>query len=228
MKKTRNVVIAGLFAVQLAGAQAASNLNANTQGPSDEFYMAPSTRMAQPRIAPLPEAEVDGKAAALLDAIGAEGKALNLFTTMARHPELMEKWLPFAEQVLRASTLPARDREIIVLRMGWLSQSDYEFAHHVAIGKKVGLNDADIRRVTEGSNAAGLLPLDALLIRAVDELDGNSFISDQTWKALSETYNTQQMIDLVFLAGHYKLVSMMLNSLGVQVEDGYKDFLKKP
>lgn len=218
MKRTIKVLSACLVAVHLANIQAAS----------DTFYIDPSAIKSPPRIAPLPGSEVGEKAKALLEGIGPGGKDLAIFMTLARHPELMEKWLPFAEQVLRASTLPVRDREIVVLRTGWLSQSPYEFAHHVAIGKQIGLSDADIKRVTDGPNAAGLPPFDALLMRAVDELNDNSVISDPTWKALTETYNAQQMIDLVFLAGHYKMVSMMLNSLGVQVEEGFVDFLKRP
>jgi hypothetical protein len=61
-------------------------------------------------------------------------------------------------------------------------------------------------------------------MRAVDELHANTFIGDSTWNALTERYNTQQIMDLIFTAGQYKLVSMALNSLGVQLEEGFEGF----
>ena len=62
------------------------------------------------------------------------------------------------------------------------------------------------------------------MIRAVDELNKNTFIGDATWKALTERYNTQQVLDFLFTAGQYKLVSMVLNSVGVQLEEGFEGF----
>ncbi|HEX2775309.1 MAG TPA: hypothetical protein VHN10_01585, partial [Candidatus Acidoferrales bacterium] len=65
---------------------------------------------------------------------------------------------------------------------------------------------------------------EAVLLRAADELHANSFITDSTWKSLAARYDTQQLLDLVFAAGQYKLVSMVLNSCGVQLEDGFEGF----
>ena len=130
----------------------------------------------------------------------------------------------FGNHVLAKSTLPAREREIAILRMGWLCRAEYEWGHHVAIGKKAGLNADDIARVAEGPDASGLDPFESTLLRAVDELHANSFIGDSTWRELAERYTTEQLMDLLFTAGQYKLVSMVLNSLGVQLEAGFEGF----
>ena len=148
----------------------------------------------------------------------------NIFSTLARHPQLLKRWLVFAGHVLNKSTLPAREREIAILRMGCLCRAEYEWGHHVAIGTQAGLNDDDINRITEGPDAAGLDPFEATLIRAVDELHANTFIGNATWKALAERYSTQQLLDFLFTAGQYKMVSMVLNSIGVQLEEGFKGF----
>jgi alkylhydroperoxidase family enzyme len=120
--------------------------------------------------------------------------------------------------------LPERDREILIIRIGWLCQSEYEWAQHVRIGKSVGLTDADIERITEGPSAAGLSEHDRLLLLATDELHKDAHISDATWDALSETYDTKQMMDVVFAVGEYNLVSMALNSFGVQLDEGLEGF----
>jgi 4-carboxymuconolactone decarboxylase len=65
------------------------------------------------------------------------------------------------------------------------------------------------------------------LLKAVDELHNDSFISDETWNALTQTYDTKQMMDLVFAVGQYNLVSMALNSFGVQLDPGLEGFSKE-
>ena len=94
----------------------------------------------------------------------------------------------------------------------------------MAIGKDAGLTAQDIQRIAKGPDAAGLDPFESTILRAVDELHADSFIGDSTWSALADRYTTEQMMDLVFTAGQYKLVSMALNSLGVQLEEGFEGF----
>ena len=172
-------------------------------------------RLEKPRIAPLdPEA---------LDAETKErfgGRALNIFRTLAHHPKLLKRWLVFGNHILSKSTLSEREREIAILRVGWLCQAGYEWGQHVVIGKQAGLSDEEIQRIAEGPDAAGWDPFEATLLRATDELHEDSFISDETWAALSERYDTQQLMDLIFTVGQYHTVSMALNSLGVQLDDG--------
>jgi alkylhydroperoxidase family enzyme len=158
----------------------------------------------------------------MLSRLERDGEVFNIFATLARHPDLLRRWLVFGNHVLGKSTLPARERELAILRMGWLCRAEYEWGHHVEIGKQAGLSEDEIRRVRQGPDAPGWDAFESSLLRAVDELHADSFISDGTWKALSERYNSQQLLDLIFTAGQYKLVSMALNSLGVQLEDGYE------
>lgn len=180
--------------------------------------------LTKPRVSPLPESEWDDETRELLESLRRDGHVYNIFATLARHPHLLKRWLVFAGHVLGKSTLPARDREIAILRMGWLCRAEYEWGHHVAIGKQAGLSNDDINRIARGPDAAGLDPFEATLLRAVDELHSNSFVGHPTWQALAERYNTQQLMDLLFTAGQYKLVSMVLNSLGVQLEEGFEGF----
>jgi len=182
--------------------------------------------LSDPRVSPLPESEWNDQTRELLESLRRDGHIYNIFRTLARHPQLLKKWLVFGSYVLGRSTLPARDREIAILRMGWLCRAEYEWGHHVAIGKDAGLSNDDIERVAKGPEAPGLNPFESTLLRAVDELHANSIIGDSTWRALAERYTVEQLMDLLFTAGQYKLVSMVLNSLGVQLEEGFEGFSK--
>jgi 4-carboxymuconolactone decarboxylase len=177
-----------------------------------------------PRVAPVPREEWDDEVREILQATQMGGRVLNIFQTLARHPKLLKRWLVFGNHVLFKSTLSPRERELLILRTGWNCRAEYEWGQHVVIGKQVGISDAEIERITRGPDAPGWTAVEAALLRAADELHRDSRISDATWAALSEHYNTQQLIDAVFTVGQYTLVSMALNSLGVQLDEGIPGF----
>jgi len=152
------------------------------------------------------------------------GPAVNIFGTLIHHPKLFKRWLVFANHVLFKSTLPARDRELLILRTGWRCGAEYEWGQHVIIGKAAGLSDEEITRIAEGPDAPGWDSFDVELLRAADELHDDHFLSDSTWEALSERYSSQQLMDVVFAVGQYTLVSMALNSFGVQLDPGVPGF----
>ncbi len=149
---------------------------------------------------------------------GPDGKVVNIFRVLMQHPKLAQSWSRFANHILAQQTLPAREREILILRIGWLNQAAYEFEQHVRIGKAAGLSDDEIDRITKGPKA-GWNRDDAALIQAADDLFDNSVVADETWKTLSDRYNTEQMMDAVFTIGQYNLVSWALNSFGVPLDD---------
>jgi len=125
------------------------------------------------------------------------------------------------------STLPDIDREILILRIAWLCYAEYEWAQHVRFGKFVGLTEDEINRIIEGPDVEGWDSFDTTLIRSVDELYKDTFISDTTWKILAERYNTHQLMDLVFTVGQYQSLAMAFNTFGVQLEEGIKGFPKQ-
>ncbi len=187
-------------------------------------------RLSEPRIHPLQPSEWTEETREILGRAqpGASGAdhVHNIFATLVRHPKLLKRWLVFGAHILTKSTLPAREREIVILRVGWLCRAEYEWAQHVQIGKRAGLTDEEITRIAEGPDAPGWDAFDALLLRATDELHGDAFITDTTWKALTERLGTEQVMDLIFTVGQYNLVSMALNSLGVQLDEGLEGFPK--
>ena len=181
-------------------------------------------RLAEPRVPPIgDDGTLDDEARDVLGRASL-GPAVNIFRTLAHHPKLFKRWLVFANHVLFKSSLPARDRELVILRTGWLCRAEYEWGQHVIIGRASGIDDEEIVRIAHGPDAPGWDPFDATLLRAADELHADSFVSDATWRALGERYSTEQLMDLVFAIGQYTLVSMALNSFGVQLDPGVGGF----
>lgn len=186
--------------------------------------------LAKPRVEPLPEAEWSEEARTVIEPtrLLSGGRVFNVFSTLAHHPQLLKRWMVFANHILVKSTLPARERELLILRAGWLARSNYEWAQHAVIGKMAGLADDEIQRVADGPDAPGWSAADAAVLRAADELYRDSCISDGTWAALRERFSTQQLFDLIFTVGNYVLLAGALNSLGVQVDEGLPPTQRRP
>ena len=184
-------------------------------------------RLSEPRIRAVPPEQWSAEAKESLGPVtGGAGAfpALNIFRTLANYPKLAKRWMVFANHILGKSSLPAREREIVILRIGWLCSAEYEWAQHVVIGKREGLKDDEIERIQKGADAPGWSELDRALIRATDELWNDAFVTDATWSALAKHLTEQQLIDVVFTVGNYNLVSMALNTLGVQLDPGLAGF----
>jgi alkylhydroperoxidase family enzyme len=177
-------------------------------------------RPEKPRLEPLPLEEIDPD---IRERFG-DGPMLNIFRTLAHHPKLLKRWLVFGNHVLAKSSLPARERELVILRVGWRCRAEYEWSQHVDIALRSGVTEQDVRRVTEGPEAAGFSDAERALLRATDELLDDACVSDATWSALAAHFDKTRIMDLIFTVGQYNLVSMALNSLGVPLEQGARGF----
>ncbi len=153
-------------------------------------------------------------------AVGARLGDNNIFATLARHPDLFRAWLRLGGYLLGGGVLPARERELLILRTGRNCGSSYEWGQHVRIAEAIGLDRMEIERVFEGPDAEGLSPDDAVLLRAADELHEQAKLSSATWEALSAHWDERALIEITMLVGHYHMVAFALNSLEVELDEG--------
>lgn len=176
-------------------------------------------RLAAPRIPPVPEAAWTAEQRARVDRYGPEVRIGNAFRTLLHVPELIDATMPFTIYTASDSTLPARDRELLILRAAWLSQNSYLWADHAPTARSVGVTADEMRRVAVGSEDPGWTPFEATLLRLADELFRNSSVRDSVWIALAERYDLFELVDAVMTVNETTLLSMLFNSLGVQPDD---------
>lgn len=178
-------------------------------------------RLTTPRVPPLRDDQLTPDQAEALQPVrnGTMG-VLNIFRTLAHAPKALLRFNEWGGYVLsRRNDLPAREREIVILRVGFLCKSGYEFTQHTRIGLNSGLTEDEIERIKRGADA-GWSAADAALIRAADELVADHFITDATWADLGKHFSDKQRMDVVFTVGQYTQVSMILNTFGVQLDAG--------
>lgn len=178
-------------------------------------------RLTAPRVMPVSAESWTEEQREIVEPMLARGPILNIFRTLLTHPAAAKAFLVWGGYILgRKCTLPPREREIVILRTGFLCRSGYEWTQHVPIARRGGLTDDEIARIKLGADAPGWSAADAALLRATDDLHREQFITEPVWAELTRHFEERQRMDMVFTAGQYTQVSMLLNSFGVQLDEG--------
>jgi alkylhydroperoxidase family enzyme len=186
--------------------------------PTPEARGSPSSPSVRVRPAPARSLGLRARLVTRVASIATRGEPPHVFTTLARHPRLFRRWLPFSAALLLRGDLPRVDRELVILRIAWRCGSWYEWAQHVPLAARAGLGRGAIESVPDGPSAPGWSPRQRLLLLAADELHDHRVVTDRSWQALAEELSERQLIELCLLAGHYEMLAMTLNSLGVAPE----------
>ncbi|MGW6118210.1 carboxymuconolactone decarboxylase family protein [Nocardia sp. NPDC055165] len=152
----------------------------------------------------------------------------NLLGTLARYPALAKPFLTFNGHFLYGSTLSARQRELLVLRVAAVQRCGYEWAQHSILAADAGLEPEEIARIERGPSAPGWSAIDGALLAAVDELLGDGAVSGPTWTALAAEFDEHQLMDVVFTVGMYAMLAMALSSFAVAAEAALVPYLPAP
>jgi alkylhydroperoxidase family enzyme len=164
---------------------------------------------AEPRIAPLPA--TPGTPAA------------NVFRTFARNPPADALRNAVGRHIRDETSLMPRHRQLLIMRVGVVNRSEYEWAAHSRIGRQVGMNDADVARIIAGPTSPGDA-LETRLLRAVDELNRDDAVADDTWTALEGALTLPQLLDTLITVGGYRSATFAINSAGVQLDGNMAEF----
>jgi len=189
--------------------------------PSGVAY-APAVRQTNVRLV--------GKAARIepLPPTGSGFGNANVFRTFARNPPADELRNAVGKHVRDETSLAPRNREQLIMRVGVLCRSEYEWAAHSRIGRQVGMNDGDVAQVIAGPSSGGRNALETALLRAADELDRDDVVSDATWDVLGKELSERQLLDALFTFGAFRSATYAINSAGVQLDANMSEFRFPP
>ena len=188
-----------------------------------------------PRLTPLPKERWDDDVHAALRAGlgGAADRYLsdnpaamrvpNALTTLAHHPALAGPFLAYNGMLMRGSTLDARLRELMVLRVAWRTRSLYEWVQHARLASRYDITPDEIEAIARGADADCWSPLEKTLLSATDELIDGYRIHDDTWAELATKLDERQLVEVVFIVGTYTCLAMAFNSFDVQLDPELHD-----
>lgn len=159
-----------------------------------------------------------------------EGTGFRVGRTIARNPQVSRLWGGNTNYVNRGNVRPSmspllpHDRELLILRIGWNCQAEYEWAKHVGSVGRAREHGLEPRWIAEGPTFHRWEPYEMALLTAADELYRDSTVSDDTWNELSSYYDTRKMMSIVMTVATYRFVSMTLNAFGVQLQPDDEGF----
>jgi len=180
------------------------------------------TNSSPPRVPPMRDEELDSSARAVVSEFP-PGSVVNITRTLLWHPDVLSAYRTFGTK-LRRGILPARDLELVILRIAWRCRAETEWGGHVHAALESGLSERDIARIPEGPDALGWSAFDSVLLAAVDELHDVSSLSDETWARLADVYDRRQMIEFVLVVGNYHMLSYVMNAFRIEREPGWPGF----
>ncbi|MFN0091212.1 MAG: carboxymuconolactone decarboxylase family protein [Acidimicrobiales bacterium] len=154
--------------------------------------------------------------------------AVNVVATLATAREMNKAWGGFVQKLLFEAHIPRRQQEIAILRMGWNCQAVYEFGQHTLFGRDVGLTDDEIYYTTRPIGQGGWAPDDAAVLQMVDDIHADDCVTDATWAELQAHFTDEQIIEFIMSAMAYRTVSTLLNTCGVQLDEGVPGWPEKP
>ncbi len=156
-------------------------------------------------------------------------RKINLYRALVNSPGAARHFSALGGYIRHKSPLDPRLRELAILQVGYLARSDYEYSHHVKIGKDFGLTDDDIRAIALESDGrqSGLEPLARLVLRSAREITTDGTVSAATFDGLRADLDTECLTDLVMTMAFYTCVVRLLASLEIDVEDSYLKYLEE-
>lgn len=159
-------------------------------------------------------AETEGLPAMLVD--------FNVFRVLLRRPKLARAMSTLLNALMFQNAIDGRLRELVIMRIGWVTGADYEWTQHWRVATGMGIGEADLAGVRDWRAYEGFGPAERAVLAATDETIETGAISPDTWRACSEhVADPGALVELVVAIGHWRMYSSLLRSLEVPLEDGY-------
>lgn len=178
------------------------------------------------RVAPLTPDEWTPEVREFFEAtIGADKAAtFNMPLTFARHPQLSRAVFEFSRHIQESAEIPARLREIIIMRVAWLNRTDYVWGQHNQMMRRLEMGDEHVQGIKAGPDAPVWSADERLVLRVVDELVKTRKVADGAWKALADRFSTKQILDILAVVGQYSMLALLFNAIGLRLEPRFKEF----
>ena len=158
-------------------------------------------------------AEEAGVVAAMAD--------LSVFQVLLRHPKVAKVLQDMLTALLWQGELDGRLRELVIMRIGWVTGSEYEWTQHWRVATGLGISPEDLLGVRDWRSYAGFGPAERAVLAATDETIETGTISAETWAECEDHVGGEHaLIELVVAIGNWRLFSSLLRSLEVPLEDG--------
>lgn len=150
---------------------------------------------------------------------------LSVFRVLLHNPPVAKALNDLLSTLLWGGKLDAHLRELIIMRLGWQTGSNYEWTQHWRVAKGIGMCEADILGTRDWRAHAGFGPAERAVLAATDETLETGTISHETWATCVENIgNNDALIEMVVAIGNWRMFSSLLRSLEIPLEEGVESW----
>lgn len=144
---------------------------------------------------------------------------LNLFRSMGHVPRAMQAYMRLGTALWSGGDLSTRERELAILAVARSQRSRYEWHQHVDIGREAGVTTEELRRIAR-ADETGFPEREQAVMRYAEAVAAGT-VTGPLFQAAREATDTETVVALTLLAGHYLLTARFLDALSVPVDDPF-------
>jgi alkylhydroperoxidase family enzyme len=180
--------------------------------------MTPPMRQARVPLLPLDEAKAAADEAGVPDYMA----ELSIFQMLLNHPQLARTLNDLLATMLWHGALDSRLRELVIMRIGWLTACDYEWTQHWRVASGLGVSADDLLGVRDWPSYDGFGAVERAVLAATDDVVRDGAVSAESWAACERELDCDRtiLIELVTAIGAWRMVASILHSLKVPLEEG--------
>ncbi|OBK52314.1 carboxymuconolactone decarboxylase [Mycobacterium gordonae] len=147
---------------------------------------------------------------------------LSIFQTLLNHPQLAGPFNDLLATMLWHGALDRRLRELVIMRIGWLTECNYEWTQHWRVASRLGVSAEDLLGVRDWRSHNGFGPTERAVLAATDDVVRDGAVSAASWADCERELGGDKpvLIELVTVIGAWRMVSSILQSLEVPLEEG--------
>jgi alkylhydroperoxidase family enzyme len=146
--------------------------------------------------------------------------AVNAFRALLNNPAAAGPTGRLLAALLFGGSLDARLRELIILRTGWVSASEYEYCQHVGVARRLGVPEQDILGVRDPGKCPSFNEIDRAVIQMTDDLTTGTDVDPEAWALLSRSFKAPQLIEMLLVAGFWRMIAVFLKAAEVPLDEG--------
>jgi len=185
-------------------------------------FQAPVQRLAEPRVRDVPREQLTEVHKNMMG-VDANDPTLRermaLFRTLVKFPDMFAAMRGLGSRVSALPAMSDYDRELVIMRIAWLYQGEYEWGAHYDAAVRAGISEAQIEAIKAGAADSIWSDWERTLISAADQLVMHAHLDDATWSSLRGQYSEEDILGLLGMVTHYHMIAMVTNTFGIQLDE---------
>jgi alkylhydroperoxidase family enzyme len=143
------------------------------------------------------------------------------FRTVANNPGVARVAFGQLMQLLENNKFDTRLRELMIMRIAWVTGSVYEWTQHWRVATTAGIPPEDILAVRDWNHSARLTAADQAVLAATDSCLAGGSISDAAWEQVAKHVpDPAQQIEFIIAMGNWMSFSMLFRTLRIPLAEG--------